>query len=130
MGEEENSFSGFDWVNEFSVDEDREYTVCVEVENNDGCIDTDCMTLYVDKFFEGLPNTFIVDGENRFMKGWYIQILNRNHVLIYEGDEGWDGTFRNEGKPVSQDTYFYYLKDYKEFGVGKNTGYVTVFIKK
>ncbi len=130
VGEEYNSSPGFDWIHEFSVEKDGEYTVCVEVENNDGCSDTNCVTLYVDKFFDELPNTFIADGENRFMKGWYIQILNRNHVLIYEGDEGWDGTFRNEGTPVSQDTYHYYIKDYEEFGVNRKYCYLTVFIKR
>ena len=59
--------------------------------------------LFVPEIFT--PNN---DGINDiFMKGFSLVIFDRYGVKIYEGDDGWDGTYK--GKPASSDTYFYIL---------------------
>jgi gliding motility-associated-like protein len=55
-----------------------------------------------------IPNTFTPDGINNiFMRGYRIQIYTRNGLLLYDGKDGWDGTYK--GRPVEKDTYFYIL---------------------
>jgi len=64
-----------------------------------------------------LPNAFTPNGDgvnDEFMKDWHVQIYNRNGILLFEGNDGWDGKYN--GKPVTKDTYFfilYYLNDSK-----------------
>ncbi|MCL2097475.1 MAG: gliding motility-associated C-terminal domain-containing protein [Bacteroidales bacterium] len=46
------------------------------------------------------------DGVNDyFMKGFRVVIYDRLGVKIFEGDDGWDGTYNDKPAPV--DTYFY-----------------------
>jgi len=60
------------------------------------------------------------------MKGWHIKVYNRNGIVLYEGKEGWNGSYHN--KPVSKDTYFYVLYYTSESGVGTKAkeGYLMV----
>jgi len=58
------------------------------------------------------------------MKGWRVQIYNRNGIMLYDGDSGWDGNYNN--KPVSKDTYFYVLFYPTESGVKTKEGYLMV----
>ena len=72
-------------------------------------------------------NTFSPNGDgvnDFFMKNWHIQVFNRNGIFIFEGDDGWDGTYK--GQVVKNDTYFYlvYFKTAK--GTKTKSGYVTV----
>lgn len=53
------------------------------------------------------------DGINdRLLPGWKTQVIDRNHKIIYEGWEGWDG--RYNGKEMPMGTYFYLV--YNESG--------------
>jgi gliding motility-associated-like protein len=66
------------------------------------------------------------DGINDFfMKGYKVVIFDRLGIPLFTGDDGWDGTYN--GKPVSQDIYFYKLeyRDENEKTLIK-TGYVGV----
>ena len=61
-----------------------------------------------------VPEVFTPNGDGYndiFMRGNHVIIFDRLGVVIFEGQNGWDGT-RN-GKPAPADTYFYIL-DYKE----------------
>ncbi|MDP4238051.1 MAG: gliding motility-associated C-terminal domain-containing protein [Bacteroidota bacterium] len=72
----------------------------------DGCDSTVVTNLT----FINIPNTLTPNGDGMndvFMKGNHVQIYNRNGILLFEGTDGWDGTYH--GKLVSQDTYFYVL---------------------
>ena len=72
-------------------------------------------------------NTFSPNGDGTndlFMENLFLQVFNRNGILLYEGTSGWDGTFNNQ--PVQDDTYMYVVK-YKSDGEYEyKTGYVTV----
>ncbi|MDL2252195.1 gliding motility-associated C-terminal domain-containing protein [Odoribacter sp. OttesenSCG-928-J03] len=73
------------------------------------------------------PNTFSPndDGINDvFMPGHPIKVSNRNGVVIFEGTDGWDGTYK--GKRVSEDTYFYELHYETISGMRIKKGYITV----
>jgi gliding motility-associated-like protein len=65
------------------------------------------------------------DGINDvFMPGKRVVIFDRLGIVMFEGDNGWDGTYK--GKPVPTDIYFYKLM-YKENNVPKiKTGYIGI----
>lgn len=70
-------------------------------------------------------NTITPNGDgihDRFMENYRVKIYNRNGVLLFDGQNGWDGT--HKGKPVLQDTYFYIL--YLDSESKTKEGYVTV----
>ena len=108
-------------VNGHVYDQPGVYTDIVT--NNNNCESTTITELT----FIDVPNAFTPnnDGTNdRFMKDWHVQIYNRNGIKLFEGYDGWDGTYNN--KPVSKDTYFfilYYLHDTK---VKSKEGYIMV----
>lgn len=80
-----------------------------------------------DLSFIEIPNTLTPNGraENQvFMPGHKVQIFNRNGIMLYEGTDGWDGTYRN--KPVAKDTYFYVLYYDSESRIKTKEGYVMV----
>lgn len=57
-----------------------------------------------------IPDIFTPDNNgvnDCFMKGFRLIIFDRLGTKIFEGDDGWDGTFK--GQTVQQDTYFYIL---------------------
>lgn len=58
-----------------------------------------------------IPNAFTPDGDginDRFAKGLDIQIFNRWGQLLYEGEDGWDGTYN--GDLVQAGTYYYIIR--------------------
>jgi gliding motility-associated-like protein len=74
-----------------------------------------------------VPNTLTPnsDGINDvFMKGNHVQIYNRNGILLYEGQDGWNGTYH--GVLVSQDTYFYVLYYISEAKTKTKEGYLMI----
>jgi gliding motility-associated-like protein len=94
----------------------------VEVMDSEECTTARNYTLTGDFF---VPKAFSPnnDGINDFfMKGYRVIIFDRMGIPVFEGNDGWDGTYN--GKVVSQDTYFYKLF-YTENGETKiKTGYV------
>ena len=109
----------------YNVLKDGYYDVKLKVQNPNGCIEFATKRIWITNTTTG--NVFTPNGDgvdDIFMKGWHIQVYNRNGILIYEGKEGWDGTFK--GKPVSNDTYFYVLYITGASGVKTRTGFVTV----
>ena len=117
--------NGLDQYHSFDQLRDGYFDVMLQVINPDGCPEKDTEKILVT--IESIPNTFTPnnDGFNDiFMNGWDKKIYNRNGILMYEGKEGWDGTYN--GKPVSSDTYFVIVYDSSETGSRYRTGYVTV----
>lgn len=61
--------------------------------------------------YTNIPNAFTPDNGNAkndvFMKGYMVQIFNRYQQVVYEGKDGWDGTYR--GQLAEPGTYFYRL---------------------
>jgi gliding motility-associated-like protein len=94
----------------------------VEVTDTDGCTAARDYRLTGDLF---VPKAFSPnnDGINDFfMKGYKVVIFDRLGILMFTGDDGWDGTYK--GKIVPQDIYFYKLI-YLENGKSKiKTGYI------
>ena len=60
---------------------------------------------------ESVPNIinpYIIDSKNCcFMRGYHVEIYNRYMQKVFEGDNGWDGTYR--GALADPGTYFYRL---------------------
>jgi gliding motility-associated-like protein len=55
-----------------------------------------------------IPNAFTPDNDGKndiFMKGYSLKIINRWGEILYDGQDGWDGTI--DGKKVSAGTYYY-----------------------
>jgi gliding motility-associated-like protein len=95
----------------FDSQTENDYTVSLIVGNEYGCVDTTQKIIKVDLY---VPNTFTPNGDgvnDYFMDNCMvcnkIQIFNRLGVLLYEGKEAWDGTYR--GETVGNDTYFYII---------------------
>lgn len=61
--------------------------------------------------YTNIPNAFTPDNGNAkndvFMRGYMVQIFNRYQQVVYEGKDGWDGTYR--GQLAEPGTYFYRL---------------------
>lgn len=76
--------------------------------------------------FIDVPNTITPNGDginDVFMKGHRVKIYNRNGVLLFEGNDGWDG--KHKGTLVGKDTYFYVLFN-ADAGIKPKEGYITV----
>jgi gliding motility-associated-like protein len=58
------------------------------------------------------------------MPGYHVKIYNRNGIQLFEGQDGWDGTYH--GRTVTQDTYFYVLYDLSEGKATTKEGYLMV----
>jgi gliding motility-associated-like protein len=99
--------------------------IILEVQNKYGCMHE--IIRYIPLVPDEIPNTFTPnnDGINDlFMKGFDIEIYNRNGIKIFEGVKGWDGEYK--GKVVSNGTYFYNVLIHKGKQTIKRTGFVTV----
>lgn len=72
-----------------------------------GCMNSSSQTIEVTPF---VPNVFTPNGDgvnDLFMPNFDVQIYDRFGILIYQGDQGWDGTYK--GHEADPDTYFYVL---------------------
>lgn len=104
---------------------DGYYEVKLKVENPNGCNEYTTKKIWTNNISKSNVFTPNGDGINDvFMKGWHIKVYNRNGFLLYDGATGWDGT--HNGRPVSNDTYFYVLYVTASNGVKTDTGFITV----
>ncbi len=101
-------------------------TIAVRLVDANGCVAVEQYVLESEPF---IPNTFTPndDGYNDiFMQGHHLIIFDRLGVVIFEGNDGWNGKLNN-GKKAPPDTYFYIL-DYEHSSgiVSKRKGYITL----
>ena len=120
-----NYANGYLQSHKYNIVKDGYYDVNLIVRNPNGCMENVTKRIWIVN--GALKNTFSPNGDNTddvYMKGWHIKIYNRNGLLLYDGTEGWDGTYN--GKDVSNDTYFVVVYYSTETGLKTTTGYVTV----
>jgi gliding motility-associated-like protein len=101
------------------------YLITLIAKDLHNCKDT--ASKYVD-VVPFIPNVFTPDGDgvnDIFMSGFDLEIVDRNGMKIYKGNEGWDG--RKNGRNAEPDTYFYliYYKNSREITCARK-GYVTL----
>ena len=110
----------------YTAGEPRQYLV--EVDNGAGCYASDTVRIWVIRGKDTpilIPNAFSPNGDQlndvfrpylySFEKLDKLSIYNRWGEKIYEGAEGWDGTYM--GKPVQMGAYIY-LAEIKELRKG------------
>lgn len=116
---------GYDIFHNFDIATDGFFDVKLNVINPFGCLEEAVKRIGIG--ISSVPNTITPNGDginDVYLRGWHIQIYNRNGILIYEGKDGWDGTYK--GKPVASDTYFVVIYDSAETGAKYKTDYITV----
>ena len=84
----------------------------LRVSNAEGCTATDSVKVFVvdPSEVEIEVNAFTPNGDginDIFLKGYDIKVFNRWGKILFEGTEGWDGTYK--GSPVPAGTYYYVL---------------------
>jgi len=107
----------------YSLDNEGRYSFYVQTENAPFCPDAESNVEYVlaESVIPNIITPYDGNGKNdTFMKakdgrpGYKVEIYNRYRQKVFEGDDGWDGTYR--GKLADPGTYFYRLvKDGKVY---------------
>lgn len=119
------STSGWKQTHTYNITKEGYYDILLNTTDMNGCKSATSKRVWIVNDTD--LNTFTPnnDGYNDiFLKGWHIKVYNRNGVLVYEGNNGWDGTYK--GKLVSPDTYFYVVYYMSANGTKTKEGYVTV----
>jgi FOG: PKD repeat len=119
------STSGWKQTHTYNITKDGYFDILLSTTDMYGCKSLTNKRIWIINDTD--LNTFTPnnDGYNDiFLKGWHLKVYNRNGVLIYEGNDGWDGTYK--GKLVSPDTYFYIVYYMSANGTKTKEGYVTV----
>ncbi|HPQ12007.1 MAG TPA: PKD domain-containing protein [Paludibacteraceae bacterium] len=109
----------------YIISRDGYYEVNLQVINPNGCREYATKRIWIGA--PTLPNTITPNGDGKndlLLKGFHIQVFNRNGLLLFDGREGWDGTYK--GKPVSEGTYFYVLMYATPEGLKFASNFVTV----
>ena len=112
-------------VHSFNILKEGYYDVKLKVINPNGCPEFTTKRFWIVN--TSVVNTFTPNGDginDVFLQGWHVKIYNRNGIQIYEGNDGWDGTFK--GSLVSKGTYFFIMDYISESGPKYKEGYVMV----
>ncbi len=95
--------------NEHDYDYTGTYSVILFVYTPGGCSDSTSKDVHIIERID-IPNAFTPDHDginDVYMKGVHLIILNRWGQTLYEGENGWDGTYK--GEDVVPGTYFYII---------------------
>jgi len=109
----------------YFISKDGYFEVNLTVINPNGCREYATKRIWIGE--PTLPNTITPNGDGKndlLLKGFHIQVFNRNGLLLFDGREGWDGTYK--GKPVTDGTYFYVLMYATPDGLKSASNFVTV----
>jgi gliding motility-associated-like protein len=82
-------------------------SIYITAVTDEGCISNE--TIFINS--RKIPNGFTPNNDNindKFMPGVPIKILNRWGQIVYEGDDGWDGTINN--RLAVPGTYYYIIE--------------------
>jgi gliding motility-associated-like protein len=105
MGDNSSEF-GSTVVHTYAVtNSNPSYVVELTAVSGHGCTDSSYRVITVVPF---IPNVFTPNGDginDLFMQSVETRVMDRNGILIYTGNEGWDGSYN--GRKVDPDTYFY-----------------------
>lgn len=116
---------GHEVVHTFNVTKPTPLRVKLNVTTQEGCVEVASKRIFA--LSGDLPNTFTPNGDginDRFMEGTDIEIYNSKGILLYKGNEGWDGKYKGNDMPV--DTYYYILLFYSENGIESKPGFITI----
>jgi len=62
------------------------------------------------KITPNMPDAFTPNGDgknDKLLPGWHITVFDRTQKILYDGSDGWDGTYNGREMPVG--TYCYVL---------------------
>jgi gliding motility-associated-like protein len=101
------------------------YTITLMATSQFECLSTSSEIVDV---FPFVPNVFTPNGDginDVFMPGLELEIVDRNGLILFIGNTGWDGEYN--GHAMDTDTYFYllYYPDRNNLQHSKK-GYVTL----
>lgn len=116
---------GHEVVHTFQVTKPTPLRVKLNVTTQEGCVEVSSKRIFA--LSGDLPNTFTPNGDginDRFMENTDIEVYNSKGVLLYKGNEGWDGKYKGTDMPV--DTYYYILLFYSENGIESKPGFITI----
>jgi gliding motility-associated-like protein len=104
---------------------DLNFAFTIQVQDAHNC--TLAQDYIIEKDFY-IPRIFTPNGDginDVFMPGYEVTVFDRLGIIMFEGDNGWDGTYQNKIAP--RNIYFYKLKRKLENGEIKvYTGYIGV----
>ena len=102
-----------------------EFIVSLIATDSIGCTSTTSQSIEVISF---VPNVFSPNGDginDVFMSGYDLKVFDRYGSLLYSGNSGWDGTYKN--KKMDIDTYFYLLNYTDKYHqIQTHKGYITL----
>ena len=102
------------------------FETMLRVTNEDGCVTESSIGIEAVVFPKAV-NTFSPNGDginDIFLQGFRIEVMNRNGLKIYNGENGWDGTYK--GREAKEDTYFYRVTYRTATGERIKTGFVNL----
>ncbi len=124
FGDGKNAY-GNSQNHKYDITRDGYFDVKLKVENPNGCLEYATKRIWIT--IASLDNTFTPNGDgvdDVFMKNWHIKVYNRNGIMLYDGRDGWDGTYK--GKPVTNGTYFFVVYYSTGANTKTNSNFVTV----
>ncbi len=102
------------------------FETMLRVTNEDRCVTESSIGIEAVVFPKAV-NTFSPNGDginDIFLQGFRIEVMNRNGLKIYNGENGWDGTYK--GREAKEDTYFYRVTYRTATGERIKTGFVNL----